>query len=129
MRNKQEVPQAKTFNVGDRVKCNRDNYEPYTGTVSEVFTHFVKVMFDKPQGPGGMHTFSLTSPLNLDPESPEEIHQYAMPQMEEKLPEDVPVVVKPLDCMGWGGPTQSEAEDLSQQDEADPLVNGEDHED
>jgi hypothetical protein len=54
---------------GDRVRCDapRGGLKPYTGTVNEVWQGFVKVIFDRPQGPGGIHAFALTSPGNLVP--------------------------------------------------------------
>jgi hypothetical protein len=48
--------------VNDRVQCPnpKGGLSPYTGTVTQVYIGFVKVVFDKAQGPGGIHAFALT---------------------------------------------------------------------
>jgi hypothetical protein len=53
--------------VNDRVQCPnpKGGLSPYTGTVTQVYIGFVKVVFDKAQGPGGIHAFAMTSPANL----------------------------------------------------------------
>lgn len=56
-----------TLNVGDAVSGGGQgtSLQPYTGKVTKVFIGFVRVDFDRPQGPGGIHTFALTSPAKL----------------------------------------------------------------
>jgi hypothetical protein len=51
--------------LNDRVSGTGTGLQPYTGTVSKIFVGFVRVEFDTPQGPGGIHKFALTSPSNL----------------------------------------------------------------
>jgi hypothetical protein len=55
-----------TIKKGDRVRSIKTNYQPFTGTVGEVFIGFVKVWFDKPQGPDNIHQFALINPLYLE---------------------------------------------------------------
>jgi hypothetical protein len=58
--------------IGDHVRCAKPagGLKPYTGKVTTVFSGFVRVDFDQPQGPGGLHTFALTAPKNLEFVSP-----------------------------------------------------------
>jgi hypothetical protein len=54
--------------VGDSVRClkPKGGLKPYTGTVTTIFSGFVRVDFDQAQGPGGCHAFALTAPKNLE---------------------------------------------------------------